>query len=771
MQRKRILWLYSHSTLMKSEVAILRELGYEVYIPKVIPFDVSVAVDWESDKMLSIPTEAIEILNGVDFYGQRIPDEAMEVMNRYFDMAIFGIFIEPLKSLVLHYKGILIFHPFGLEDGMSYSKLIEQNTGIWLLKKMEEIGNRFWFGQSYENLMEIECDFFRRRTINLPIGMLDTEIVDKWHGSAKKVLFICPRIRISPYYEGIYRQFKADFKDIPHSIGGAQPITVEGDKCILGYLPQKEYEDLYPSHSVMFYHAVNKRHIHYHPFEAVKCGLPLVFMGGGLIDKLGGRDLPGRCTTLKEAREKCKRIIKGDRRLAEKIRRTQGVLMEKMSYDYCLREWEKALEIIEKKSQKNPDTVSYKDLKKVAFVLPQMYLGGVLDYTLRLMKAFVQGMESVDEKVEIVFAVPEDMVKNHYDEIKEAESCGAVIRAFSWETADKRRIEELTSLAGHPLSIYRKEYTLMNDGIRYFEDCDFLLFMADRVPENLFFLKPYGAIIHDYMRRYVPEDIEEKYEQAIMDFVRKSECNFTTSINAMEDCIQYVGVKREKIHLLPRFFEDISKEKGETKKEKESYFVWSTNINMHKNHKVALKALAEYYQAGGKMRCYVTGINTKLFKKGISLDGLQLLDPQIQYILEIREIIENNFLLKKNVRFMGQLGKMQYYDVVRNACFMIHPGMADNGNGAVVDAAFLGVPSISSDYPAMRNIDASMHLGLQFFDKEDYKQLKEKLLWAEDNVEQMKNQLPAIEQLRKHTVDDEELCRKIYHTLMQYMCI
>lgn len=771
MQQKRILWLYSHSTLMKSEVAIIRELGYEVYIPKVIPFDVSVAVDWESDRLLSIPVEALEILNRVDFYGQRIPDEAMEVMNRYFSMAIFGIFIEPLKSLVLHYKGILIFHPFGLEDGMSYSKLIELNTGIWLLKKMEELGDRFWFGQSYENLMEIECDFFKRRTINLPIGMLDTEIVDKWHGGAKKVLFICPRIRISPYYEQIYKQFKIDFKDIPHSIGGAQPIAVQGDKCILGYLPQKEYEDLYPSHSVMFYHAVNKRHIHYHPFEAVKCGLPLVFMGGGLIDELGGRDLPGRCMTLKEAQEKCRRIIKGDKRLAERIRSAQGVLMEKMSYDFCLKEWKKALEIIEKKSQNIPDWFSEKKYKKVAFILPQMYRGGVLDYTLRLIQAFAKGMESFGEKIEIVFAVPEDMVKKHYDEIKVAESCGAVIRAFSWEIVDKSRIEELTNLAGHPLSVYRKEYTLMNDGIRYFEDCDFLLFMADRVPANLFFLKPYGVVIHDYMRRYVPEDLEETYEQAIMDFVRKSECNFTTSVNAMEDCIQYVGAKRERIHLLPLFFEDISKEKGETEKGKEPYFVWSTNISIHKNHKVALKALADYYQAGGKLRCYVTGINTKLFKKGVSLDGLQLPSSQIQYILEIREMIDNNVLMKKNVRFMGQLDKTQYYNVVRNARFMIHPGMADNGNGAVVDAAFLGVPSISSDYPAMRNIDTNMHLGLCFFDKEDPRQLKERLLWAEDNEEEMRKRLPKIELLRKHTIDDEELCKKIYQKLMQYLCI
>lgn len=771
MQQKRILWLYNHSTLIKSEVPILRELGYEVYIPKVIPFDVSVAVDWEADKLLSIPPEAVEILNRVDFYGQQIPNDAMTVMNQYFDMAIFGVFIEPLKSIILHYKGIMLFHPFGLEDGMSYSKLIELNTGMWLLKKMEEVGGRFWFGQSYENLMEIECDFFKKRTINLPIGMIDTEIVDKWHGSAGKVLFICPRIKINSYYENIYNQFKKDFKDIPYSIGGAQPIPVEGDKNILGYLPQKEYEDLYPSHSVMYYHSVNKRHIHYHPFEAVKCGLPLVFMGGGLMDELGGCNLPGRCETLKEAQEKCKRIIKGDRRLAEKIRETQGVLLEKMSYRYCMEQWRKAFEVIEKKSEKSSGENLYKFRKKIAFILPQMYLGGVLDYTIRLIKAFAEGMESGEKKPELILAVPKDMTQKHYDEIKAVRTYGVVIRTFSWEKADKSRIMELARLAGHPLSICREEYMLMNDGISYFEDCDFLLFMADRVPANVFFLRPHGVIIHDYMRRYVPEELAEVYEFGIADFVRKSECNFATSINAVEDCIQYLGIKKEKCHLLPLFFEDISKERGKIREVENEYFIWSTNISAHKNHKVALKALAGYYQAGGSLQCYVTGVNTELFDSEESLDGLQLSESQLRYILEIRKIIYRDDFLKENIHFMGQLSKERYYGLIESAQFMLHPGMADNGNGAVVDAAFLGVPSISSDYPAMRNLDSILHLALQFFDKQDVEQLKKKLLWAEENTEQMRKQLPTVEQLRRHTIDDEELCSEIYQKLIQHMCI
>ena len=86
----------------------------------------------------------------------------------------------------------------------------------------------------------------------------------------------------------------------------------------------------------------------------------------------------------------------------------------------------------------------------------------------------------------------------------------------------------------------------------------------------------------------------------------------------------------------------------------------------------------------------------------------------------------------------------------------------------MVDAAFLGVPSISSDYPAMRNLDEALKLGLMFFDKRDEKQLRDCLLYAEGNAEQMKQQLPTVEELRKHTIDDPDVCRKIYHTIIQY---
>lgn len=766
MKAKRILWLYNHVTLIKSEVPILRELGYEVYIPKVIPFDVSITVDWTSDELLSIPSEAVSILNQVDFYDSKIPLKAMEIMNQYFDMVIFGVFIEPLKSLVCKYNGILIFHPFGLEDGMSYTKYIQLKAGNWLLKKIESLGSRFWFGQSYENLYEIECDFFKKRVIDLPIGMYDTTINDKWKGNIKKILFICPRIRVSSYYEKIYRDFKKNFMNIPYSIGGAQPIKVEGDSTVLGYLPKEEFDNLYPSHSVMYYHSTNKRHIHYHPFEAVKNGLPLIYMAGGLLDRLGGEKLPGRCKSLEEAKKKCNRILRGDRRFIHKIRQSQKILLKKMSYGYCKEIWTKSFKKIENETCLLSDVTSAKK-KKLALILPQPYKGGVLDYTLRLVKILKKGIELSNDNLEILLAVPYEIYIEYYEVLK---NTNVMVRKLKFEEVEKKIVTDLTSLLGNETELAKEKYYLLSDEMNYFEDCDFLLFMSDRVPNNLFLYKPHGVVVHDYIQRYVPDIIGEHYEEGSINLVRTSEANFGTTHWSLQDSVQYAGARKENYHKIPLFFENI---KGEVilneREEKEEYFMWSTNTSKHKNHEFALKGLIEYYLLGGSLKCYVTGVNTELFdpkEKKYKNNGVT--EFTIKYIKMIKKIIDRNDCLKKNLIFKGNMSKREYYRLLNGARFILHVGKGDNGNGAVVDAAYLGVPSISSDYPPMRNMNEELKIGIYFFDSNSYIEMSKALFYAQKNYLQMKRNMKENKHLEEHSIDNNILCYQIYKIIKEY---
>jgi len=54
--------------------------------------------------------------------------------------------------------------------------------------------------------------------------------------------------------------------------------------------------------------------------------------------------------------------------------------------------------------------------------------------------------------------------------------------------------------------------------------------------------------------------------------------------------------------------------------------------------------------------------------------------------------------------------------LLSTAEFLWHPTRRDNGTFCVVEAASLGVPSLSSSYPAMREMDAAFELALAWMD-------------------------------------------------------
>ena len=206
MEKKRALWLMNHRTLRAFEVPMLIDMGYEVYCPKMFPYDegnMSASVDYQYDETLTIPAEVLNELNKVDFY-KEVPCHILDLMNKYFDIALFGFFPEQLKMLVEGFKGILVMQPFGLSNDMTYTAVIEQTLGISFIEKMQNLGERFFFGQSYENIAEIECRFFQTRSMYLPLGLKDAYVNDNWVGGDNRILFVCPRINTSPYFNNIY---------------------------------------------------------------------------------------------------------------------------------------------------------------------------------------------------------------------------------------------------------------------------------------------------------------------------------------------------------------------------------------------------------------------------------------------------------------------------------------------------------------------------------------------------------------------------------------
>src|ERR1700726_4866441 len=89
---RRLLWVVNHRTLMPAEVPILRSLGWEVFVPKVIPDHDpgyrSAAITYEYDAALALPEPALRVLNRHNFYEAGWSPTVEEIVNRYFTVII-----------------------------------------------------------------------------------------------------------------------------------------------------------------------------------------------------------------------------------------------------------------------------------------------------------------------------------------------------------------------------------------------------------------------------------------------------------------------------------------------------------------------------------------------------------------------------------------------------------------------------------------------------------------------------------------------------------
>ena len=303
---RRIFWGINHTTLRRFEAELITHLGYELFVPKVMPRDegnVSATVEHCYDFTLTIPNDDLEILNRQDYYNQPLGERQIDLLNRHFDAAIIGFFPVMLDQFVRFYRGKVLLRSFGLAGTGSYMDRCRDHLPADFFSVLEECAKRFFFAQAFPTLSSIEHGIFLNRAITLPFGIAEIVKPDSWSGKVPKLLFICPRINTSPYYKGVYDAFKRDFGGYPHVIAGTQPVDVPDDASVSGFVSGKRSMNGCNRTRVMYYHSQEPRHLHYHPLEAIQAGMPLVFMKESMLYELGGQDQPGACASVSEARE------------------------------------------------------------------------------------------------------------------------------------------------------------------------------------------------------------------------------------------------------------------------------------------------------------------------------------------------------------------------------------------------------------------------------------------------------------------------------------
>lgn len=357
---KRLLWIVNHKTLLPAEVPILGDLGWEVFIPKIIPTDAdyrSGVVTFEYDNKLTIHKDVLDILNKHDFYckmlvGRSWSPTVEKILNENFDLIITTVsgYITPLREAVRQFDGTVMARVFGLEDPRSYAGLIEALGLSSLLDEISDRQEKFVFAQGYSNLADIEPSALGKNsyTITVPLPPSIYQHTDTWHGKDNAAIFLCPAIRAEGgYYKNIYDRIKSDFGEIPHKIFGRQIQAID-DAAILPYLSDQELIGLYAGAPVFIYPSTEQRHIHYSPIEAMVIGTPVLYRRNSLSDTLAERaDAAGACSTTDEMLGKAKRLLAGDRELADNIRSSQYQIVRTFSEDVARQQWASALGRVE----------------------------------------------------------------------------------------------------------------------------------------------------------------------------------------------------------------------------------------------------------------------------------------------------------------------------------------------------------------------------------------------------------------------------------------
>lgn len=740
----RVMWLLNHSSARKFEVAMLKSVGVsQIFLPKLFPNDVSfrsASVDWSEDANLDIPQAELDVLNAADWYNGA-DAAAWKIANRHFDVCFFilqypGILLQAAR----HFEGALLWRAYGLDITKTYSFVLDYLTGGKGGRRLiEQMGRRFYFAKAYDHIDAVEMPLLQKRALYLPLGLHNASLRDGWEGRDRRIFFVCPDIAFNDYYKSIYQDFVAAMDGMPYAIGGAQPLAV-ADPAVLGFTPLAVHEENMRQMRVMFYHSTEPNHVHYHPFEAVRAGMPLVFMGGGMLERMAGPGLPGCCANMDEARHKLARILEGDRKLIDSIRATQGVLLERMEADNLRQAWRDGLARIEadlqtaraERAERATLAVALPARKRprIAVLLPIGYRGGTLRGAKLLAQALYLGSREAGEAADVVLLHLDDPALYPPEEFADLQR-GVARRAYNWKVLDMDEARRAMHYGGNAGWVPTAErYLVADDGIRNLCDCDLWFLVSDRFSAPMLPLRPTMHLVYDYVQRYA-RTMDAGGDRPFLDVVRLAERVLTTTEFTRQDVLQYAGVAPHKVLRLPMLAPDFSTVPQRAQSRKADYFHWTSNAARHKNHANALKALDLYYREfDGALDCRVTGVGTDALAEG-----------------ELAALIAASKPLRKRVRWLGELPEWHYQDTLARAAFLWHPAQVDNGTFAVIEAAAAGVPALSSDYPAMREIDTQFSLQLAWSDSADPRAMAQALKRMEQECTARRALLPGAGQL------------------------
>lgn len=623
----RVLWLLNHSSARKFELSVMHRLGItEVFTPKSYPQELSfrsASIAVGEENRLSIPADDLAILNSTDWY-RRPSQQAWDIANKYFDVAFFIFYSSDFfENICDKFKGAIVWRVYGRTSDLNYSKILETYTKGKHRKAITNAGRRFWFGESYSHLHEIEADYLQKRSVFLPLGLANSEVSDKWTGSIKKIYFVCPDISVHASYKSYYDNFLQAFSGLPYAIGGTQGLPVN-DPNVLGYVSEEQHHANMAGFRVMFYHSTEPNHIHYHPFEAIRAGMPLVFMAGGMLDRMGGINLPGRCTSLPEAREKLERILNGDQKLINKIRDTQIALLQDMQIDRLEPHWRAGMAKIREELTAYREEVAVRPTlekpTRIALIIPARQTLAHLKKATSIAKAIHRGSELLGEQLELVILYQDDHESLATNPTVDMPP-NTRLRPYRWKSIE--RSEALRAMTYSGFADWQPEHSLygiIDDGIAQLNDCDLWIFLSDTISTPIIPMRP-TALLTD---RIEWGNAQKSSTQERLSAIRSINYFITTTDAAYCSITQDIGVNPNRIIRAPFLLPTPKPKRPTAKLNSKKSFVWVTE-KITKHSAWIIEALRIYYdQLDGGINCSIVmqNPNTCLAENTFSLKKL-----------------------------------------------------------------------------------------------------------------------------------------------------
>lgn len=343
---------------------------------------------------------------------------------------------------------------------------------------------------------------------------------------------------------------------------------------------------------------------------------------------------------------------------------------------------------------------------RVGVLLPRAHVaGGVKRATLMIVELLLSGASAQDQEISLVLGINGDPV-TFLDGQRALPDPRITVRAIRFQKVSETEAQAVMSLQGDSLpdSGEPGRWAVVRDDGPDMLDCDVWLQITTRVGGEsdvlpLVPVRPVVLVPFDFLEAYgfaLPSDPAWRGSRRV---VRSVSRILVSTSETGRDAIAYMGCPAERVVLTPvEFFRESHSCEGQSESpataSRSTYIVWVTNASRHKNASRIVAALIRVARANPDFRCIVVGYGSEDLADGIEIP-------------------------REQVSLRGYVSEAEYCHLLAGSRFLLHGATHDNGSYSPLDAALHGVPSVCSDYPAMREVMRSAGLACSWFDPFD----------------------------------------------------